>query len=120
MSNRDAQIDRYQQIPTFMRDVVVNYLLDNDHPNALKLHHQTPKIIDLPWKTTENGVDCGVFCMRHMKTYMGGGVKGWRCGLLNESDAQCKQLNQLRIKYLCKILTSSVNFLKDDILARTG
>ncbi|KAL8256155.1 hypothetical protein R6Q59_031222 [Mikania micrantha] len=49
---------------------------------------------------------------------MGGGVKGWRCGLLNKSDAQCKQLNQLRIKYLCKILTLSVNFLKDDILVQ--
>ncbi|KAL8264797.1 hypothetical protein R6Q59_022927 [Mikania micrantha] len=62
MSTGDAQIDRYQQIPTFMRDVLANYLLDNDHPNALKLHHQTPKIIDFPWKTTENGVD---LCLLH-------------------------------------------------------
>ncbi|KAL8199695.1 hypothetical protein R6Q57_013263 [Mikania cordata] len=118
MSTGDAQIDKYQQIPTFMRDVLVNYLLDNDHPNALKLHNQTPIIIDLPWKTIKDVVDCEVFCMRHMETYMGGVVKGWRCGLLNESDAQCRQLNQLLIKYPCKILTSSVNFLKDDILVQ--
>ncbi|KAL8215790.1 hypothetical protein R6Q57_022627 [Mikania cordata] len=95
-----------------------NYLVDNDHPNGLKLHHQTPKIIDLPWKTINNGVDCGVFCMRHMETYIGGGVKGRRCGLVNESDAQCKKLNQLMRKYLCKILTSSVNLLKDDVLVQ--
>ncbi|KAL8216051.1 hypothetical protein R6Q57_022888 [Mikania cordata] len=99
-----------------MRDVLSNYLLDNDHPNALKLHHQTSKIVDLPWKTTNNEVDCGVFFMRHMETYMGGGVKGCRCGLVNKFDVQRKQLHQLRIKHLYKILTSSVNFLKDDVL----
>ncbi|KAL8265568.1 hypothetical protein R6Q59_023698 [Mikania micrantha] len=69
MSTRDAQLDRYQQIPTFMSDVMAKYLLDNDHPNVLKLHHQTPKNIDLPWKNIDNGVGCGVFCMRHMETY---------------------------------------------------
>ncbi|KAL8201660.1 hypothetical protein R6Q57_010807 [Mikania cordata] len=76
MAHGDAHIDKYKQIPTFMRDVFVNYLLDNDHPNGYKLHQQTTKILDLPWKTTENGEDRGVFCMRHMETYMGGGVKG--------------------------------------------
>ncbi|KAL8199698.1 hypothetical protein R6Q57_013266 [Mikania cordata] len=49
---------------------------------------------------------------------MGGGVKRWRCGLVNESDAQCKQLNQLRIKYLCKIMISNVNFLNDNVLVQ--
>ncbi|KAL8232450.1 hypothetical protein R6Q57_002228 [Mikania cordata] len=73
---------------------------------------------DLPWKTTKNGEDCGIFCMRHMETYMGGGVKGCKCGLLQESDGQRRQLQQLRIKYLCKILTSTVNILKDDIIVQ--
>ncbi|KAL8213940.1 hypothetical protein R6Q57_003389 [Mikania cordata] len=112
----DENVDRYEQIPTYMRDVFVNYLLDKDHPNAYKLYQQTPKIPDLPWKTTENGEDCGIFCMRHMETYMGGGVKGWKCGLLQEFDGQRRQLQQLRIKYLCKILTSTINILKDDII----
>ncbi|KAL8223291.1 hypothetical protein R6Q57_020690 [Mikania cordata] len=34
--------------PNILSDVMANYLLDNDHPNALKLHHQTQKNIDLP------------------------------------------------------------------------
>ncbi|KAL8256197.1 hypothetical protein R6Q59_031264, partial [Mikania micrantha] len=70
------------------------------HPNALKINHLTPILVDLPWKTTNNGVDCGIFSMRHMETYMGGGVKKWKTGLLQESKAQNKQLNQLRFKYL--------------------
>ncbi|KAL8222882.1 hypothetical protein R6Q57_020281 [Mikania cordata] len=75
--------------------------------------------MDLPWKTTQNGIDCGVFCMRHMETYMGGGPKKWNCCLMNESKGQNKQLNQLRFKYLCKILISNVNFLKEDILVQS-
>ncbi|KAL8205289.1 hypothetical protein R6Q57_008840 [Mikania cordata] len=116
MVHGDENVDRYEQIPTYMRDVFVNYLLDKDHPNAYKLYQQTTKIPDLPWKTTDNGEDCGIFCMRHMETYMGGGVMGWKCGLLQESDGQRRQLQQLRIKYLCKILKSTVNILKDDII----
>ncbi|KAL8241159.1 hypothetical protein R6Q59_014514 [Mikania micrantha] len=112
----DESVDRYEEIPTYMRDVFVNYLLDQDHPNDYKLYQQTPKNPELPWKTKENVEDCGIFCMRHMETYMGGGVKGWKCGLLQESEGQRRQLQQLRIKYLCKILTSPLNILKDDII----
>ncbi|KAL8209301.1 hypothetical protein R6Q57_006033 [Mikania cordata] len=116
MSTGVTKLESYEHISIVMRDVVANYLLDNDHLNALKVCHQTPKFLDLPWKTTHNVADRGIFCIRHMETYIGGGVKRWKCGLVNESYAQCKQLNKLRIKYLCKIRNSSVNFLKDDVL----
>ncbi|KAL8226975.1 hypothetical protein R6Q57_016807 [Mikania cordata] len=56
--------------------------------------------------------------MRHMETYMGGGLKKWKTGLNTESDAQRRQLNQLRFKYLCKILLSSINIVKDDVLVQ--
>ncbi|KAL8209671.1 hypothetical protein R6Q57_006403, partial [Mikania cordata] len=49
--------------------------LKKAHPSALKINHQTPQSMDIPRKTTKNGIDCGVFCMRHMQTYMGGGAK---------------------------------------------
>ncbi|KAL8215861.1 hypothetical protein R6Q57_022698 [Mikania cordata] len=64
--------DRYSHIPYIMKDVLANNLLAKDHPSTLKISYQTPQSIDLPWKTTQNGIDCGVFCMRHMETYMGG------------------------------------------------
>ncbi|KAL8225908.1 hypothetical protein R6Q57_018465 [Mikania cordata] len=73
-----------------MKDVFSNYLLEKDHPSALKINHQTPQSVDIPWKTTKNGIDCGVFCMRHMETYMGGGPKKWSSGLMNESEGQNK------------------------------
>ncbi|KAL8215167.1 hypothetical protein R6Q57_004616 [Mikania cordata] len=98
------------------KDVFANYLLNKDHPNALKIYNLTSTLLDLPWKTTINGVDCGVFSMRHMETYMGGGLKRWKTGLNPESESQRRQLNQLRFKYLCKILLSNVNILKYDVV----
>ncbi|KAL8204344.1 hypothetical protein R6Q57_009967 [Mikania cordata] len=112
------KLERYSHIPATMKDVFANYLLNKDHPNALKIYNLTPTLLDLPWKTTKNGVDCGVFSMRHMETYMGGGLKKWKTGLNPESEAQRRQLNQLRFKYLCKIHLSSINILKDDVLVQ--
>ncbi|KAL8210167.1 hypothetical protein R6Q57_006899 [Mikania cordata] len=109
-------LERYSHIPTTMKDVFANYLLNKDHPNALKIYNLTPTLLDLPWKTTINGVDCGVFSMRHMETYMGGGLKRWKIGLNPESESQRRQLNQLRFKYLCKILLLNVNILKYDVV----
>ncbi|KAL8226643.1 hypothetical protein R6Q57_016475 [Mikania cordata] len=112
----NPSVVRYSHIPYIMKYVLANYLLAKDHPSTLKISHQTPQSVDLPWKTTQNGIDCG---MRHMETYMGGGPKKWNCDLMNESEGQSKQLNQLRFKYLCKILMSNVNFLKEDILVQS-
>ncbi|KAL8204609.1 hypothetical protein R6Q57_010232 [Mikania cordata] len=49
----------------------------------------------------------------------GGRPKKWNSGLMNEHEGHNKQLNQLRFKYLCKILMSNVNFLKEDILVQS-
>ncbi|KAL8232095.1 hypothetical protein R6Q57_001873 [Mikania cordata] len=67
MSTGITQLERYEHIPTVMRYVLANYLLDNDHQHTLKVHHQTSKFLKLPWKITNNGVDSGIFCMRHME-----------------------------------------------------
>lgn len=32
------------------------------------------------WQTEMNGVDCGIFVMRHMETYIGN-LCGWKVGL---------------------------------------
>ncbi|KAL8228645.1 hypothetical protein R6Q59_000552 [Mikania micrantha] len=118
MATGVIKLERYSHIPTTMRDVFANYLLTQDHQSALKIHHLTPILVDLSWKITNNGVDCGIFSMRHIETYMGGGVKKWKTGLLQECEAQNKQLNWLRFKYLCKILLSNVNFLTEDVLVQ--
>ncbi|MFS7904587.1 putative Ulp1 protease family catalytic domain, papain-like cysteine peptidase superfamily [Helianthus anomalus] len=37
----------------------------------------------MDWRTTSNVIDCGIFAMRRMKTYMGQ-IVGWECGLAKE------------------------------------
>ncbi|KAK1424422.1 hypothetical protein QVD17_19751 [Tagetes erecta] len=75
-----------------------------------------PVIKKLQWSTKSNFVDCGVFCMRHMETYMGSKVKKWRCGLDDDGPKQEVQINNLMLKYAYKILTSDVNIHKESVV----
>lgn len=70
------------------------------------------KILKMSWRTDTNFVDCGVFAMRHMEMYKGDGLVGFNCGFNNNEKEQKKQLNELRVKYLAKILLSKLNLNK--------
>ncbi|KAF5799731.1 putative papain-like cysteine peptidase superfamily [Helianthus annuus] len=95
------------------RRVLVLYLR-----NALK---PTPAIEELAtsvierkkmdWRTKNNGVDCGVFTMRHMETYKRD-QKPWVTGFVNEDEVNNRQKAQphlLRTRYLSKIILSEHN-----------
>ncbi|MFS8031258.1 hypothetical protein Hanom_Chr17g01543671 [Helianthus anomalus] len=65
----------------------------------------------MDWRTKSNGVNCEIFTMRHMETYMGK-MSGWACGLAKENtpnNKQTKHLNDLRIKYTIKILLHEIS-----------
>ncbi|GKC86809.1 hypothetical protein Tco_1147458, partial [Tanacetum coccineum] len=72
------------------------------------------KIIRLGYMTKKNFIDCGVFAMRHMETYMGGGEYNDLCELRRECKAQKLQLDELRLKYATKILLAEINQKKSD------
>ena len=67
--------------------------------------------------TKENILDCGVFTMRNMETYMGGGAPDWLTGLTIECPAQDRQLLDLRKKYVTKLLLSDNNKRKSFVEA---
>ncbi|XP_042044306.1 uncharacterized protein LOC121790083 [Salvia splendens] len=53
-----------------------------------------------------NKVDCGVYVMRHMETYMGGPVRNWNSGLAkNGTEAFIK----LRAKYTEALFVGETN-----------
>ncbi|KAK6162772.1 hypothetical protein DH2020_002613 [Rehmannia glutinosa] len=70
----------------------------------------TPCRLCMPWRDTTNKVDCGIYVMRHMESYMGGGTKGWDCGLEKNNASQ---LSNLRTKYSAAIILHHSNELKD-------
>ena len=55
----------FSQIDSFM-----DYLERNKHPKWYKFFLVQPKQVMINWKTIYNDVDCGVFLIRHMETYV--------------------------------------------------
>ncbi|KAH6770763.1 hypothetical protein C2S52_015566 [Perilla frutescens var. hirtella] len=71
-----------------------------------KIEVATP---DLPCRGKHKNSDCWIYTMRHMKTYMGEGVKNWKCG-----RSSCETLlKKMRIKYCAEILCADINVRKE-------
>nr|GLL39972.1 uncharacterized protein LOC109162486 [Ipomoea trifida] len=84
---------------------------DDAKSNLVKV--LTPARLRMSWRDNSNKVDCGVFTMRHMETYMGKGTKGLDCGLEKENK---EQLNNTRVKYLAEIVNSPINEFRGDYM----
>nr|KAJ0212809.1 hypothetical protein LSAT_V11C400210150 [Lactuca sativa] len=91
-----------------------------NHKSALTLEGVEAERVNMNWRTRDNHVDCGVFCMRHLETCMGDKTVNWTCGLPKESKQQQSVLNDLCIKYLTKILLSDTNTHRSKIIAQTA
>lgn len=83
-----------------------------NHPQTFALMKEVPKILEIDWVTKRNFVDCGVFVMRHMECYKGTGLKDFKIQLESEGAVQKRQLEDLRKRYVTKILLSDLN---DDV-----
>nr|GMC69105.1 zinc finger BED domain-containing protein RICESLEEPER 2-like [Ipomoea batatas] len=53
------------------------------------------------WSDTKNKVDCGVYLMRHMESYVGESVAKWDCGLTSGDRLQLQMLSLCYMKELC-------------------
>lgn len=92
-------------------------MLIKAHPKLELLKKAACNRLLMSWRTEENCIDCGVFMMRHMETYMGyTSAKNWKCGLKDEGPEQQDQIYELRKKYLSKILKSEINLRRSFVL----
>nr|KAJ0216759.1 hypothetical protein LSAT_V11C300127850 [Lactuca sativa] len=89
-----------------------------NHPraNAISKESIKPQRLEMSWRIVKNKVDCGVFAMRHMGTYMGQPLSKWKPGLHKESAVQQTTLEKLRQRYAHIMLTSEINMLKAKVL----
>ncbi|GKF85117.1 hypothetical protein Tco_0250015 [Tanacetum coccineum] len=76
-----------------------------------------PVIMKMGWRTRMNFVDSGVFVMRHMETYQGNGMFDFKSLLKTEASGQKEQLDELRHKYVAKILLSDINLVRNVVKA---
>ena len=95
-------------------DSFLDYLLREDHPKGIELLKAKPKAVKLEWLTKCMGKDSGVFVMRHMETYLGRGV--FSHSLNKEEEGLKKQVNNLRIKFLSKMILLEINVQRKTIL----
>lgn len=91
-----------------------DFLTHENHPARGLMMNGPFRFLRLGCMTKANFIDCGVFAMRHMETYLGGGEYDDLCGLRREGNAQKLQLEELRKKYAAKILLSDINEKKHE------
>nr|XP_043639391.1 uncharacterized protein LOC122610469 [Erigeron canadensis] len=108
----DDSIDRYQETIFLLGELLVDYLEYKKHPHLKNDAFSKVERLRMIWQTSNNGIDCGIFLMRHMECFMGNGLSGLKCGFKKEGEVQQKQLNCLRITYLNTFLLSDFNTLR--------
>lgn len=61
-------------------------IANTHHVKGRSLINQCIKRLPLPWRNETNKVDCGIYTMQHMETYVGQCVKDWKIGLQQHAD----------------------------------
>jgi len=98
----------------YCRKIFVDYLCLVKHPKAGAMEGCRIRRLDLPWATHKNSVDCGVYLMRHMETYMGVQV-AFKCGFSLNGKRKQAQVDALRKRYAANILLSATNIYKNRV-----
>ncbi|PWA68285.1 ulp1 protease family, C-terminal catalytic domain-containing protein [Artemisia annua] len=106
--------DRYGGLVGFLVARFEDFLSFESHPAQGFLRSARPQLLRLGCMTKNNVIDCGVFAMRHMETYLFGGEYDDLCEFRREGKDQQHQLDELRCKYAAKILLADINNKKAD------
>lgn len=107
--------ETYGDLPSLLHDCFCQFLSCYNLPKYEEIKELEPVLVSMPLKTVNNSIDCGIFVMRHMETYMGN-VNLWRVGLCTEMDNQKTLLNKLRIIYSHRMLTWTENGKRNLVL----
>ncbi|CAH1432827.1 unnamed protein product [Lactuca virosa] len=108
----------YGNVPNDLKILFTLYIDALNHPKRNSIKRAVKVRLSMGWMTKMNYIDCGVFIMRHMETYKGEDLDKWNVGLEPEfpdNDDQQMHLNELRKKYVTKILTSDLNLIKPSL-----
>ncbi|PWA45190.1 hypothetical protein CTI12_AA519720 [Artemisia annua] len=97
-----------------LKKYFLKYLEYIGHPKSNLMTKAVCTRLEMSLRTEENCVDCNVFLMRHMETYLRS--KNWNCGLKDEGPEQQTQIYELRKKYLSRILKSDINIKRSIVL----
>ncbi|WOG93705.1 hypothetical protein DCAR_0312992 [Daucus carota subsp. sativus] len=75
--------DTYGDLPWRLHECFCHFLECYNIPKYSQLVRLQPEVVSMEWQSMDNNIDCGVFVMRHLETYMGNIFK-WKSGLRRE------------------------------------
>nr|GMC69110.1 zinc finger BED domain-containing protein RICESLEEPER 2-like [Ipomoea batatas] len=88
-----------------VRDVALRYRWMAKKENARKRKDDLNPLRTMKDKK-RNKVNCGVYLMRHMESYVREDVARWECGLFRGDQSE---LDSLRLHYMKEICTTDIN-----------
>ncbi|MFS7961935.1 putative Ulp1 protease family catalytic domain, papain-like cysteine peptidase superfamily [Helianthus anomalus] len=77
---------KYGDVPLKTRNALAGCLKSVGHKNANDIKGKKPVRMEMKWRTKNNGIDCGIFCIRHMECYKGEEAEKWDCGFHEEDE----------------------------------
>lgn len=118
INSEESDEVKYGNIPYDLKILFTLYVDELNHKKANRIKRAKPMSGCMEWTTKYNNIDCGVFLMRHMETYKGEDLDKWDIGFeaeYEDNDDQQNQLDEMRKKYVTKILTWDLNVVKPSI-----
>ncbi|WOG92982.1 hypothetical protein DCAR_0312261 [Daucus carota subsp. sativus] len=74
----------YMRVPDILHSHFCNYIqIKGNIPLSRRIRRFKRTYLTMPWQTSWNSTDCGIFVMRHMETFKGD-PKKWDSGLAEE------------------------------------
>ncbi|GKF02204.1 hypothetical protein Tco_0029127 [Tanacetum coccineum] len=96
----ETYTSKYKDACELLKKFFSRYLSENNHPLHEKVAKVKARIPKLKWSTTKNHVDCGVFLMIHMESYIDEPASRWNVGLCTESHTHDSLLRRMRISII--------------------
>ncbi|KAI3779370.1 hypothetical protein L2E82_09086 [Cichorium intybus] len=123
INSKESDEVKYGNIPYDLKILFTLYVDELNHKKANHIKCAKPMSGCMKWKTKYNSIDCGVILMRHIETYKGEDLDKWDIGFepeYKDNDDQQNQLDEMRKKYVTKILTWDLNVVKPSIYTMLG
>ncbi|XP_019178818.1 PREDICTED: zinc finger BED domain-containing protein RICESLEEPER 2-like [Ipomoea nil] len=90
----------------FWKGMLYAFFEEISNPRSAACVCVESKQLQMAWRDSKKKIDCGVFLMRHMESYVGQRVAEWECGLVKGDTTT---LHKLRLRYMKEFVISEHN-----------
>ncbi|CAI9293995.1 unnamed protein product [Lactuca saligna] len=92
-----------------VKKLLGNYLKTENYQKSTAFNKIKAHVMKMTWNVDKEGSDCGVYLLKHMEPYMAENEGPWDCGFTGKKQTDLLSLNNLRIKYMARLMKSEYN-----------